>query len=132
MTRSAQTSPFFPAWVSSTRDDYGEARAAVAGRDFSRLAELAEHSCLKMHAVMLSSMPGMVYWRPATVAAIEAVRALQKEDVPVFFTIDAGPQVKAVCLQPDADAIEAALQTTPGVIRTLRSSLGNGARLIDT
>ncbi len=127
MTRSAQTSPFFPAWVSSTRDDYGEACAAVAGRDFSRLAELAEHSCLKMHAVMLSSMPGMVYWRPATVAAIEAVRALQKEDVPVFFTIDAGPQVKAVCLPDAAEAVEAALASVPGVLSTTRVALGAGA-----
>jgi diphosphomevalonate decarboxylase len=50
----------------------------------------------------------------------------------VFFTIDAGPQVKAVCEPSAAGAVEAALAATPGVLRTLRTPLGEGARLVDS
>ena len=101
MKTSEETSPYFPAWVSSTAEDFQMALNAIEARDFEQLADLSEASCLKMHGVMQSSQPPMIYWRPATLACIHAVRELRASGVPVFFTIDAGPQVKAVCL-PEA------------------------------
>ncbi len=62
---------------------------------------------------------------------METIRALQSDGVPVFFTIDAGPQVKAVCLPEAAESVLSALQNTAGVINTMRSSLGPGARQMD-
>ncbi|MEZ5561287.1 MAG: diphosphomevalonate decarboxylase [Pseudomonadales bacterium] len=130
MRLSAATSPFFPAWVSSTAADFEHARGLVERRDFAGLAELSEHSCLKMHGLMLSTRPGLVYWNPTTVALILRVRELRAEGVPVFFTVDAGPQVKAVCL-PDAEAhVAAALRDTPGVLDVLHTGLGQGAEVI--
>ncbi len=71
-----------------------------------------------------------MYWNAATVAAIGAVRALQTAGTPVFFTVDAGPQVKAVCLPGSGDAVATRLAHTPGVKRVLRADLGQGARLV--
>ena len=131
MNLSAETSPFYASWVEHQGRDLREARSAVAARDFSALAHVSEHNCLKMHSVMWGSRPPVVYWNNATLACMEAVRALQADGVPVFFTIDAGPQVKAVCLPEAADQVLKALQQTDGVIDTLRSSLGNAAHLLE-
>jgi diphosphomevalonate decarboxylase len=49
----------------------------------------------------------------------------------VFFTVDAGPQIKAVCLPSSADAVADALSKTPGVIKVIRSTLGDGARVLE-
>jgi diphosphomevalonate decarboxylase len=49
----------------------------------------------------------------------------------VFFTVDAGPQIKAVCLPSSADAVAVALSKTPGVINVIRSILGDGARVLE-
>ena len=49
--------------------------------------------------------------------------------MPVFFTIDAGPQVKAVCLPEAAGDVEAVLRKTHGVSDIMTSGLGIGARL---
>jgi diphosphomevalonate decarboxylase len=81
---------------------------------------------------MWTSRPPVVYWNEATVNAMSAVRELQRNGVPVFFTIDAGPQVKAVCLPEACDTVEAALAATKGVGRVIVSGLGSGARLLDT
>jgi diphosphomevalonate decarboxylase len=62
---------------------------------------------------------------------MQVVRKLQSDGVPVFFTIDAGPQLKAVCLPEATTAVEHALQETAGVGRILRSGLGGGARLME-
>ena len=129
MEISRRTSPFYSNWVSQQERDLGIARAAIAARDFAELAAVAEHNCLKMHSVMWASRPPMVYWNAATMRCLETVRQLQDEGVPVFFTIDAGPQVKAVCLPDVVATVEAALRTTDGVSDVMVTALGDGARL---
>ena len=85
-----------------------------------------------MHGVMQSSLPAMIYWRPATLSCIHAVRDLRRDGTPVFFTIDAGPQVKAVCLPEAVEKVEAELSEIPGVIATHTVGLGEGARLLES
>src|SRR5204862_296049 len=82
--------------------DLADARVAVAGRDLAALGEIAERSCLKMHAAALAARPGVLYWTGATVDGFHAVRALRAAGVPVWFTNDAGPHVKALCAPADA------------------------------
>jgi diphosphomevalonate decarboxylase len=84
-----------------------------------------------MHAVMMTSRPPLLYWTPATLACIRAVQALRHSGVPVFFTVDAGPQVKAVCEPAAVSAVESALASAPGVSRLVTSGLGAAAHLAD-
>ncbi len=131
MNRTMATSPYYPAWVASVPADLARARRAIAERDFAELAEVSEHSALKMHASALAAQPGLLYWNGATLACLERVRALREEGVGVFFTVDAGPQVKAVCRPGEGGRVAAELGAIPGVQRVLRTSLGPGAGLID-
>ena len=131
MELSRKTSPFYERWVEQQESDLDEARSAIADRDFKRLAAVAEHNCLKMHSVMWGSRPPMVYWNSATLACMETVRQMQSESVPVFFTIDAGPQLKAVCEPAVTDDVQQRLAATPGVEAVMVTGLGTGARLID-
>lgn len=132
MLRSARTSPFYSSWLSKQGADFALALDAVQSRNFAKLAAVAEHNCLKMHSVMWTSRPPIVYWNDATLSCMETVRALQAAGVPVFFTIDAGPQVKAVCLPEVAAEVAEALRRTAGVLRILQSPLGEGARTVDS
>ena len=127
MLRSAATSPFYGAWVEQQAQDIATALDAVRERNFSALAAVAEHNCLKMHSLTWTSRPPVVYWNEVTMSCIQAVRKLQADGVPVFFTIDAGPQLKAVCLPQAVPAVAASLAATPGVRRILQSGLGAGA-----
>ena len=129
MEISRRTSPFYANWVAGQNDDLAIARSAIAGRDFAALASIAEHNCLKMHSVMWASRPAIVYWNSATLNCLQTIRALQADGVAVFFTIDAGPQVKAICEPAFAADVEAALRDTQGVSATMSSGLGEGARL---
>lgn len=127
MELSRKTSPFYDRWLEQQEADIDEARAAIADRDFSRLASVAEHNCLKMHSVMWGSRPPMVYWNSTTLACMEAVRELQSAGAGVFFTIDAGPQLKAICEPGSTDKVRDTLAVVPGVEDILVSGLGEGA-----
>ncbi|NQV86953.1 MAG: diphosphomevalonate decarboxylase [Woeseiaceae bacterium] len=131
MELSRQTSPFYDSWISQQEHDLDVAREAILQRDFTQLANIAEHNCLKMHSVMWASRPPTVFWNAATMRCLDTVRRLQGEGCNVFFTIDAGPQVKAVCLPADAERVRQALAHTAGVKKIMTSSLGPAARLVD-
>lgn len=130
MLLSAETSDFYPAWVATAPAEFNSAREAVLTRDFQRLSEISEASCLKMHGVMLATRPALVYWNGATVEIIHRVRALRSAGTPAFFTIDAGPQVKVVTEAAAQDEVGRAMADIPGVIDVIPCGLGDGARVI--
>ena len=129
MRRTAETSPYYEAWVGSVDGDLAAARAAIAARDLAALGAVAERSAMRMHASAMAADPPILYWNPATIAAISRVRTLRAEGASAFFTIDAGPHVKVLCDARESEAIAAALAETPGVLRTLIAAPGPGARL---
>lgn len=129
LTRSS--SPYYNQWVQSAPADLAVAREAIEQRDFEKLADVSEHSCLKMHALAMAAQPGLLYWHPATVAGIHMVRELRRNGHAVFFTIDAGPQLKVVSASDEVDTVTGALRELDGVIDVLHAGLGAGAAIID-
>lgn len=127
MQRSAKTSQFYRAWVDSHPADLAGLRDAVAEKDFQRLAEITESSCLKMHSVMMSSLPPLIFWNGVTVDLMHALTALRAQGVGVCYTMDAGPQVKAICEAGDASRVAALMREVPGVKDVLICGLGTGA-----
>lgn len=132
MERARATSPFYGAWTTSTDDDFATALRAVRARDFEALAEVAEHSSMKLHALTLTSRPAIVYWAPATVAALHALARLRSAGTGVFASIDAGPQVKAFSGLEDADEVAETLANVPGIERVIRCGIGAGAAVTET
>lgn len=132
MQRTEATSPYHPAWVASTVRDLDRMRDAIRAADLEAVGTIAEGNALRMHADMMASEPPLLYWNAATLAAMQTVHALRAAGTGAWFTIDAGPQVKAICAPTDADAVAAALADTPGVEQVLRAAPGRGAYLAET
>jgi diphosphomevalonate decarboxylase len=131
MNHTMKSSPYYAEWVRHNEARLEESKEVVLRKDFDRLSELSEASALQMHASAMAAEPGILYWHPATVACVQAIRHLrEQEGVGVFFTIDAGPQVKAVCLPSHSERVLAVLEQIPGVWKVIRSGLGAGARTL--
>lgn len=130
MMSTARTSPFYDAWVSDVPAAITQALEAIKTRDFAALAATAEASCLRMHACAMGSDPGILYWKGVTVDLIHAVRSWREQQgIPVFFTIDAGPHIKAFCTADAEPKVAAMLAEFPGVLDVLHARAGRGARL---
>lgn len=130
MSQTANTSPFYESWIRAQPLDLEEARTAVQARDFEKLARVSEHSCLKMHGLALAGKPGLIYWNGATVNCLAVIRDLRAQGIPVFFTVDAGPQVKAVSEPGAIQQVAGILRQIPGVLEVMTSRLGPGARVL--
>lgn len=130
MAISRASSPYYDAWIASTESTFPLMRTAVQKRDFVRLAALAEASCLRMHALMMSGDPALIYWNATTLSCIHAVRALRDAGHSLFFTVDAGPQVKVICEQRHAEPIRRTLAAQAGVRQTMIVGIGAGAAVV--
>ena len=87
-----------------------------------------EHSTLKMHATMLGSRPSIRYIKPQSLAVIEQVESLRRQGVQCYQTMDAGPNVKILCLPKDTDKIASLIQPLTQKLYILK--VGKDARLI--
>jgi len=115
MQRSADTSPYYPAWVASSEPDLARGERALADRDLAALGAAMEHSCFKMHACMLATVPPLIYWNGTTLAAIHEVWAARRAGLEGYVTSDAGPHVKVLCRPEQAAELAARLAAVPGV-----------------
>jgi len=105
MKQTVETSPLYAAWPSKVVHDLSELKVAIADRDFNRFGRTAESNALAMHATMIAAWPAVLYWLPESVAAMKRVVALRAEGLPLYFTMDAGPNLKLIFLEKDADAV---------------------------
>ncbi|MEB2311389.1 MAG: diphosphomevalonate decarboxylase [Sorangiineae bacterium] len=131
MQLTAQTSPYYPAWLDRAPSLFETARRAVLARDLPALGAAMEQSTLMMHASMLAASPAVIYFAPATLAVIERVQRLRAGGARAWFTMDAGPHVK-VLVEPDrADDVAAELEAVSGVQRLIRCAPGPDAALVE-
>ena len=94
MKRSVETCEFYREWPGRVAKDLVALKAAIAQRDFAALGAVAEANALAMHALMAATRPPIVYALPETVAAMRAVWAARAAGLALWFTMDAGPNVK--------------------------------------
>jgi diphosphomevalonate decarboxylase len=127
MQETLKRSPYAAAWLERAPRLHADLRAGLIARDFERVGELAEASALAMHASAIAA--GIVYWNGATLATMDAVGRLRRGGLAAYFTIDAGPHVKVLVLRQDAAVARAAMEATPGVLRVIEATPGEGARL---
>ena len=68
-------------------------RAMTTG-DMAEFIRIVEEEALTLHALMMTSNPSYILMEPQTIEAIRAIRAFRRgEDIPVCFTLDAGPNI---------------------------------------
>lgn len=107
MQRCVDHCRFYEQWPRRVADDIRHIKACIQNHDFPQCGKLAEENALAMHALMIATQPPLLYWLPESVAAMQKVWTLRQDGLPVWFTMDAGPNLKLLFEQKDEAAIHA-------------------------
>lgn len=62
---------------------------------------------------------------------IHKVKQLRREGIQAYFTMDAGPHVKVICLPENGEQVKEALTQVRGVKGVLESGIGGPVRLVN-
>lgn len=114
MKKTVETSILYTAWEKQVDHDLGLLEQAIAHHDFRLLGETVEANALAMHATMLSAREAICYFQPETIACIQKIWALRKTGLNLYFTQDAGPNLKLLFLKKDKADV---LMHFPGLIK---------------
>ncbi len=131
MDQTVKTCPLYKAWVDSIPEDLEKVKRGILNKDFSLVGSVAEFNCLKLHAAMLTTRPALIYWMPATLEIIHSILSWRKKGLECYFTIDAGPQVKVICLDKDVQELIKRLKNINGVRKVIVCKPGTGPKLTD-
>lgn len=102
MQRTVTTSPLYSAWPSKVSRDLSALKQAISLKDFLLLGKTAESNAMTMHATMLSAWPTVCYFLPETIHAMNKIWMLRQQGLMIFFTQDAGPNLKLIFLEKDS------------------------------
>ncbi|MDF2554873.1 MAG: diphosphomevalonate decarboxylase [Microbacterium sp.] len=119
MRRTVLTSPFYPAWITSTAQSLESALSACAAGDVERLGRIAETNALRMHAVIQACDPPIRYLSPVSVEIFDRVAALREQGVAAYATADAGPNVVVICRPADTGTVAAAIDDLADTVTAL-------------
>jgi diphosphomevalonate decarboxylase len=122
MRRTAARSPYYASWLDFAPKNFADIRAALLAKDFEKMGELAEASSLAMHASAIAA--GVVYFASASLEVLSAVRLLCARGTPVYASMDAGPHVKVLVRNADAERVGTCLRGIQGISRVIVSEPG--------
>lgn len=105
MQRTVETAPLYQSWPQQAEQDLASIKRALADQDIALLGQTAEQNALSMHATMIASWPPLLYWQPESVAAMHRVWELRSQGVPIYLTMDAGPNLKILFLNEHEKAV---------------------------
>lgn len=106
MKRTKRTSALYESWPVKVAHDLSLLKEAITAGDFDMFGQVAESNALSMHATMIGAWPPVLYWLPESVAVMHDIWAAREQGLRVYFTMDAGPNVKLLFLSEDAETVK--------------------------
>lgn len=110
MRRTQALSPLYPLWPAFANQSVHALEQHIQARDFDQFGSWIEHNANTMHATIHSTPGRITFTQADTVALQQSVIALRQSGVPVYYTQDAGPNLKILFLADSTAAVIERLQ----------------------
>ncbi|MBQ8956899.1 MAG: hypothetical protein IJ057_00120 [Bacteroidales bacterium] len=95
--------PYAPARYAQANENIKNLLSALKSGDLDSFINITESEALQLHALMMCSQPSFILMKPNTLQIIDTVQRFREEtQIPLCFTLDAGPNVHL--LYPDNEA----------------------------
>lgn len=126
----ALSNPFFKVRLKNINKKIIALKQAIKNKDFINFGKIIEQETLEMHAIMMTSNPPLLYFSGNTVFFIKKIFLLRKKRLPVFFTLDAGPNLHLFFLSKNEKQIKKVLDEDKNIKKYYISEVATGAHLV--
>ena len=99
--------PYAPARYAQANENIKNLLSALKSGDLDTFINITESEALQLHALMMCSNPSFILLKPNTLFVLESIRQFrQATQVPLCFTLDAGPNVHLLYPDNEADKVD--------------------------
>lgn len=85
--------PYERCRITQAGNNFSQAMLALQSGDLDLLGKISENEALSLHSLIMTSPGGDILFEPGSIAVIKKVKQFRSGGLPIFFTLDAGPNV---------------------------------------
>jgi diphosphomevalonate decarboxylase len=130
MQTTVKTSPSYKKWIEISNRRLSRTIDAIKARRFSELGELVEADCNDMTQSFLDSSPRLDYFIPTSFEVMNTVKNLREHGIDAYFTTDAGPHVKILCLKNNVGKVKSAIGKIRGVSKIVDCTISCNPQIV--
>ena len=131
MEISKKTSPIYQDWLDINHKHINLALNAIKTKNMAALENVTEKNCKLMHEVMKTSIPSISYMTDVTYSCLSEIENLRLLGHKLFYTIDAGPQVKIICDPTSSEIIKNRIIEKTDVIDIIHAGIGGPPKILN-
>ncbi|MBP6219213.1 MAG: diphosphomevalonate decarboxylase [Oligoflexales bacterium] len=129
--KNVLTSPLFLPRLERIPDRLSLLLQALSNKNLDQLGPVIEDEALEMHAVMMTASPALFYWGEQVSRFLAYLRRKRRESqLPVYFTMDAGPNVHLIHEKSEQDTILKWVKEYDPTLQILSAEIGQGPSLV--
>jgi diphosphomevalonate decarboxylase len=120
---------FREARYQQAKDNFRRMKDALTAGDMAEVGRITESEALSLHAMMMTAPESFTLLRPQSLMAMEIVRDFRKQSgLPVYFTLDAGPNLHLIYPEEGANKIETFIEHELGPLseKIIKDQRGEG------
>ncbi|MBU7567951.1 diphosphomevalonate decarboxylase [Weissella hellenica] len=129
MQHAMTTSPFYDLWVKTANEQVNQMITAIHEHDLMTIGQIAEANALQMHATNMTAVPPFNYLTDKSWEVILMAQELRQKGIPVYATMDAGPNVKLISNPADTEVIKEALLAIVSDNQVINAHPGPGIQI---
>lgn len=128
---NVRSSPFLKTRLTIVDSEITDILHAFKEKDFEKLGNIIEQDTINMHAVAMTQKPAIFYWNNKTIEIIHQILKWRDEGLPVYFTIDAGPNLHLICESKNEQKILNKIKSISEIKEIIINKPAEGTKLID-
>ena len=100
------THPYAGVRIEQARNNIQETLKALQSGDIEKLAAISENEALTLHSLIMTSAGGTILLEPNSLVVLKRVQQARHHGLPVFFSLDAGPNVHILYPDNSSERVE--------------------------
>lgn len=115
-------SPGYKDWADSSEERISLLINAIRDKNINTVGSIMEQDCVEMHNCL--KQVGISYHTKESLLVMNSIKLLREEKINCYYTSDAGPQIKVLCLEHDVELIIERVTECVPKVRCIVSKIG--------
>lgn len=129
MKMTVATSQSYNSWLEKSAQRLPLLINAIAKKDFTTVGQLAQDDWQDMQQTMLDTKPKLNYWTTESYKVINTINKLCRQGTECYFTTEAGPNLKVLCLENNQNKIKMELAKISGIIQIIQCKVASDPKI---